>query len=83
MLIKQVTFGDKMINETFKKMQNEFKEENNQGFYVVTTVDSCFLGVYSSLQRAKSIIKMMGGKYNNKDLMVAYEYLDDPLSRKG
>lgn len=70
-----------MINETFKKMKDEFNEETSQGFYVVTTVDSHFVGAYSSLQRAKSIIKMMDGKYNNKDLMVVYEYLDDPLVR--
>lgn len=70
-----------MINETFKEMKDNFSEDTSQGFYVVTTVDSNFVGLYSSLQRAKSIIKMMDGKHNDKDLMVSYEYIDDPLVR--
>lgn len=70
-----------IINDTFRKMRKEFDTNTAQVCYVVTNTESRFVGVYSSLEKAQSIVDMLGGRHDGHNLVISYEYIDDPLAR--
>ena len=46
--------------------------------YVVTTLESEFISVHSSKEKAQECIDFLGGNHLGKELTISHEGIDDP-----